>query len=1228
VKRRPSLPRFAAALLALSIVLSQLSPTPIIRAQAGDPAPTETATPAGTVVYDSGSAGVSLNATPQAAEAASMPEPGEPTPVVAEEELAAEQGPGGAETKAEPELLNAVEPQQNSPLKIDVIVNPTLRAGSALTYTVLVTNTASTVAVSAAIQLSFSPSGLQTYSRTVEILVDGQRRFDEDIALKFVPFIANNTAKDHYWPLGDIPAGKTARVVFVMDTDPTRFPRTGETPVIAGATGRVRINGNTGEVQNSDNSGALIIGPVFVLTKTPAPATFLAGTNVTFTISLGNATGAKDVVSGKVREDAIDTQSITLTETLPSNAAFVAASAGGVYDAASRTVTWTFARMRVSEQTTVTVTMRIADTATSCSTINNNLYTVTSNEMPFAKGQTTRRLVVNGTRANADIQPPIELELSAAPATIFAQGQSSVLVKVKNYLPRPTEPVTLTLNMAGSASSPVPSSGVVDGTSVTWRNIVLPAAANGVPSETRFTAVVTVDSVTGTRRPSATISGLPNVPPSCLELARTNLKVLPLIELNKTVDKDFVRIGEIVTYRIEAKNVGDRPVTGLIITDTLPFDDANFRFAGEVGATPAPSRNTDNRIVAWDLPLSDSIDPGESRFFEFEAIADGKPGAGGCYENLVTASSVESQIDKIEEAEVCLEAPFLVEKIITPGNVDPTAANKDVTVFFKITEVYRPAQFTSGRIWFKEEPQVPPTEVSLGSGSPSVNELEFVSVISDTSVALDPAEKAKLDLDGGVYWRNVASTVGQSVSGALRMRVKDGATVGKAIDDIVCVGYEPVTPDSWCIYDLASVTYNQRVLKVTKAVDRAKVSLGERVKYTISVAYETPTNDATEGVIISDTLPLEFTFEGMAPNFPAPTSVSVVTTTGEARTQLLWKNIKLNPKQTIKLEFYARASSFIGTYGNWAWAGSEAAASVRPSVACGTGGGCLQGPDGPAAFVRDVQTSQRITIDPEVVTSTLTYTRGSVIDYKISLVSVNDIAYTNTVITATLPPGFSFESMVGAGVSAPQRLPGGVLVWQGISVPAKGTSASGLFTLRFKARAAGKFGIFRMRVDAKSPTGTIPSVEGATLVFGASGPTLSLNAPPLVDLGSTFVVGHNLINPDLLTVTVQVLTVTLPANLEYMGMAITGTAAPIISGNPISGTTLVWRNLELPPARNDELGTLLLDFYVKAPEDRGQFTARSSIQASKPVDTSGATTAFRVERTLSVWLPMIRRQLR
>lgn len=1034
---------------------------------------------------------------------------------------------------------------------------------------------------------------------------------------------------NYFWPLGDVPAGKSGRLVFVVDTAPDFYPKTGQTPTILGSSGRIRVNGYSGPIQNTDTSGSLIAGPVFELFKTASLPKILAGETATFSLVLGNATGPNDTVQGKLREDAQNTSSVTLTEVLPGNAAFVSATGAHTYNAQNRSVVWTLPQLRVSERVTVTVTLRLADNATNCTAINNSTLNVTSKDMPFLRNQTAR-YTVNGRGASTTVQQPVMIELSATPGTIFAQGQTSLLVKVKNFTSSATQPLTLTLSVPGLLSSPTPPSGQIEGTSINWRSVVLPPGTPTAPSETRFAAVLRVDRVIGGRGATAAIQAPPPIPQSCILAARTTVNVQPLIELTKFVSDDFVRLGDTVTYRIEAKNVGDSSVSGLIITDTLPSGRGNFRFLREVNGTPPPTTNLngENRVVAWQFPPGDLIAPGQTRVLEFQASADGVPGVGGCYDNRVFADSLESQIRERAGGRVCLEAPFTVEKIITPGNVDPRAPNREVTVSWRITEVYRPEKAKPvGRIWLKEEPQT--NAYSIGTGSKSANELEFVAVISDTVTPEPDPNTGSLidgieDADGGVLWRNVPLAEGGSASGTIRMRIPAGARTGAIFDDIFCVGYEPEEDYGWCIYDDARVSLNARILRVSKSVDRERVSLGERVKYRVEAFYDTPDGDTASGVTISDTLPLEFQYAGPAPGFPAPSQIRTVIENGEPRTQLLWTNRSIGPKQRVAIEFYARASTFIGTYANWAWAESSAPPEQRPTVECS--GTCIQGTSGPIAVARDVRTEQRITISPEVIYGTSPYTRAGLIDYKISLVSSNDIAYTSTVVTATLPSGFTYDSMVGTGQPQPERLPGGLLVWRGITVPAKSGGTGGLYILRLRARAANKFGIFRMRVAASSPTGTIPTVDnGAPLIFGAAGPTLSLAAPPLVDIGSTFVMAHNIINPEALTLTVQAVTVTLPSGLEYAGMVLSGTNSPRLTTTP-TATLLSWQNLLVPPERNDELGLLVLDFLVKAPDSRSVFTARSTIRADKSVDTSSAATTFLVDETRFVWVPMIIRR--
>jgi uncharacterized repeat protein (TIGR01451 family) len=266
--------------------------------------------------------------------------------------------------------------------------------------------------------------------------------------------------------------------------------------------------------------------------------------------------------------------------------------------------------------------------------------------------------------------------------------------------------------------------------------------------------------------------------------------------------------------------------------------------------------------------------------------------------------------------------------------------------------------------------------------------------------------------------------------------------------------------------------------------------------------------------------------------------------------------------------------------------------------------------------VVDLNVTNLVTIDPQPTPANAQ--PGDIVTYNLSLVSNNNIPYLSTIVTGTLPLGFTFVEMVTG--PAPYRPRPDVLIWTNQTIPPRDGNTAGRLTFVFRAKAPQSYGSFRSRVEATSPTGIIPTVDNAgRVLIVPPNPALSLVAPSLVQIGSDVTFRISLVNPLASPLAGVTINHTLPAGFVYK-TAGSGTPPPTPSGQ-----TLTWSNVTVPQQAQDGTpGIIELIVIATAPNVQG--TVTSTVTASggtTPIDQTYNKVDIVVAELRYIFLPIV-----
>ena len=478
-----------------------------------------------------------------------------------------------------------------------------------------------------------------------------------------------------YWHLGTLAPGASGRIVLTMSIPPGLQPQYNPAMGPSDLENSAVITTSTpGVVGSEDIVVSSIVGPVLKLTKSFQTETGRTdgervGRLVTYTIRVEN-------LPTTTREDSWPATNLKVWEQLPAYLDFVQAWAAvpGVaveFTPTARFITWTYPStftLHPGEITHVTFTVRISLTAQ----VNQNIKNYKDH------CQAISAEMANPVQCTSDVNlkalPPQDKTVeTTSPPTQADRSYPNRPVTYTVYLYNPlqdvlTDVVVLdhlpsTFVFQQMITGPQPTSVLTN--FVRWEGLTIPP--NGVIS---FTFRVWVGAQTPLENNcgnkdyhnvmTVTAPALP-VPYGARELAK--LTVVPQLRVSKSVYPNLQTPGSLVTYTISLKNEGNTPVTGIILTDTLPV---YFRFHS-MASSPPGNPYTMGNVIWWDSipPLA----PGNQLDFSFRVIVDGNP-QDPAYGNKVEGYSPDTSICRlVDQAKVKVDSPIWYEKTAAPSTV-------------------------------------------------------------------------------------------------------------------------------------------------------------------------------------------------------------------------------------------------------------------------------------------------------------------------------------------------------------------------------------------------------------------------------------------------------------------------------------------------------------------------------------------------------------------------------
>ena len=347
--------------------------------------------------------------------------------------------------------------------------------------------------------------------------------------------------------------------------------------------------------------------PLLRLEKTADSHPVAAGSLLTYTLRYENT--GNSAATG-----------VTIADTLPVDVVFQSASSGGVYDAASRRVTWTIGTLASGAGGLLSVTVRAQEGLAEGTSLFNTAVITSDQGMTAAASVTT----AVGSASN------LVLEKSGAGSTVAPGGTILYTLSYRNIGNLAARAVRITDDIpagtsyvAGSATAP----GMLSGGSLTWD---LGDVAPGARGELSFAVRVSAGASPGQQISNqASIVSQTEAKLSNTVVTTVSTQSLMLLKMDSP---DPVRAGNHLTYALRLENAGAAPLTGVVLSDPLPVG-TTF-----VSADGAYTLEAGGREVVWNIG---TLAPGEARTLSLTVQVNADVRQGQVIENTITATSHE-----------------------------------------------------------------------------------------------------------------------------------------------------------------------------------------------------------------------------------------------------------------------------------------------------------------------------------------------------------------------------------------------------------------------------------------------------------------------------------------------------------------------------------------------------------------------------------------------------------
>jgi uncharacterized repeat protein (TIGR01451 family) len=1086
---------------------------------------------------------------------------------------------------------------------LDVSSPDTIRAGDYITYTYTYTNTGSASVSGVEIELIWANA---TTSKTTSSSVTQHCPAAPD------PIIANcglltdsvqgpavtvirgaamdGTSVKMRVQLGAFAAGQNGRFSVRLRSNANKFPKTAE-PVTRPASSAQLFLSGQGTPTSEDTANTMIIGPVFVLTKTPTTTgkVYPVKDTAEFVIRIGNATAPGDIVGGQRRPDATNATNVILNDTVPLGAELVSATPSGTVT--SSTITWTIPSLAVGEVREFTVVFRKLDNNVSCDRVSNRTYNVTSDQMPL---NGTTRYTVTGDTANIDIATPLVVKsITPTPSSVVFGNEATIAIVVQNFWDQDLNGVQLHYDIQSNASyiigtaNPAAASSPTPGQfggRISW-TFSIGAGNKTTPIEKTFSLKVRGGYTTiGTG--TAQIVPPAGVPAGCIKTKNGQVKLQPRLVATKNTDADpdtkigkvyIVNRGQEFSYYIDITNNGVADAPGVDVSDRLPGEwGANFAYIEGSSRLNGQLHNPDSVVngPGGSLIWNDLYVPAGSTIrLSYRLQVNGYYYVDYC--NSIDVSN-DSETVEYGNREVCVK-------------INPQI------------EVTKTASKSSGGPG--EEIQFTLTLTNRESSTFRVGLFDYLDKFVFVRQVSGYAQPTYNAADATLAWPLVDLPAGQQLQAVIVAKLPDPCAATSYENEVLFQAV--IGPGTEAVVQpiprvKAKVTCAR--LEYSKSVDRATISLGDRHMYTLTVKNADPAGPISN-VVVDDMLPQGFSFVGMDALSGVKTSPTQ-STRADGRTKLSWAITSIAANSIATVKFIATAGSVVGNHTNWMVASVDGVPGTCKSA-------CVTENDTGIVFsTKAVSVQAMITIEPSIV-QTACAKPGEVRTYRLTVVNTNTHAYANTTITGTLPFGLSYVKTVGTSpVPRVSTDAAGVtkLTWLNQTIPAKPANTFGSQLILEVEVAVGQvWGELVTVEQATSPDGLIPrkdGVQNAAVVVCPAQPAIAKDVNRhIVRIGDEVRYMISLANTNItdLNVTVED---QLPANISYLG--------PVSGGTPtVNGRTLSW-NVTIPKVANGKPGSTLIVFRARvdsgSPGTRYTNTATITAGGSGFDTTKNATT--------------------
>jgi len=703
------------------------------------------------------------------------------------------------------------------------------------------------------------------------------------------------------------------------------------------------ISDQTTKVSGTPVTTVAISRPVLTIGKTAA-ATVVAGQELVYTITVGN--------TGNMTANGVEVRDV-----IPAGAAYKTGSAteGGVYDANSKTITWSLGVLAAGGSKNLQFTVTVDAALNNGDKVTNGSYNIRCTEISSP---------VPGAAVETTVYKPLlAIGKTADKATVNLGGELTYTITYSNTGDADATTTVLTETLpanvtykAGSADN----GGVYDegAKTITW-NLGKLDKKSGTGTVSFTVTVVNkglkdqTDKITNgnynikSAEITTPVAGAAvETPVNAPVLALT--KVAAVIIGQTLTPVTEVPSGDDLTYLITYKNTGNMDATGVTITDTAPAK-TTFVSADNGGALNAG-------VVEW---KNLSIKAGETKTVSFKATVTGANGDVIVNDTFAVASDQTNSVSG---------GPATSTKVVAKPILNISKAADKAQVIAGQNLVY--------------------TITYSNTGNADTANV----VISDTlpaNVTFVSASDGGKESGGVVTWAIGALAKKTEKTVTLTVKVNadtaDGGSVTNATYTIKGDGADQAAGK------VLTTTVIKPVLSIYKT-GAATVNVGGNIVYTIT--YENKGSADATGVLIKDTLPAGTTFVS-ADNGGTEGGGIVTWNLGTVakNSGALTVSFTVTVPKADKL-----VNGTVITNGSY-------------SIACGELASAVAG----TAVVRTTVNAPILTISKKAPVSV---SAGANLTYEITYSNTGGMDATGVIITDTVPAGASFVSATGGGTES------------------------------------------------------------------------------------------------------------------------------------------------------------------------------------------------------------------